>query len=228
MRIEILTIFPALFESFLNSSLISKAIERDLIRIAVTNVRDFSEAPHHKVDDEPFGGGAGMVMKPEPLSLAIEAAKAKLTNPKAILLSPSGSIFKQASAKQLSTESDLIFICGRYEGVDQRVIDKYVDLELSVGDYVVMGGEVPCMLVIEAITRLIPEVLGNSESIEHESFSKENLLESPQYTRPAEYKGDLVPDILLSGDHKKIAAWRKEQSILKTKKVRPDLLNGKN
>lgn len=226
MKIEVLSIFPELFQSFLNTSLINKSISKDLISITIQNIRDFAEAPHYKVDDTPYGGGSGMVMKPEPLVKAIRDSKLKLPNAKTIYLSPAGITFNQSKAKELSNFSELILVCGRYEGIDQRVIDIEIDYEISIGDFVLMGGEIPAMVIIEAVTRLIPNVLHNNNSTNEESFEN-NLLEYPQYTRPENFEGIKVPDILLGGNHKLICEWRAEQSKIKTKVKRPDLV-GKN
>jgi tRNA (guanine37-N1)-methyltransferase len=219
-KIEILTIFPGIFESFLQTSLVSKAISRGLLSVSTTDIRDFSAPPHNKVDDSPYGGGAGMVMMVEPLVKAIEAAKVRLPSARVVLLSPGGPRFTQSKAEQLSKLDSVIFVCGRYEGIDQRVIDLVIDEELSIGDFVVMGGEVPAMLVIEACLRLRPDVIHNEESTTFESFSPGlgdgSLVEAPQYTRPEEYRGLRVPQILLSGNHKAIAEWRLEESKLKT------------
>lgn len=227
MRIAILTIFPEIFQGFVSSSLIGKAVDREALSIEIIQIRDFADPPHNKVDDEPYGGGPGMVMKPEPLLRAIESAKEKLPNAKTILLSASGKQFTQKSAHDLSLSPELILVCGRYEGVDQRVIDLAIDEEYSVGDYVVMGGETPAMVVLEATCRLIPSILGNKGSIVEESYNsqeKGRLLEGPQYTRPAEFRGLSTPEVLLTGDHKKISEWRSSESLKKTTKVRPDLL----
>ncbi len=224
LQVEILTIFPNIFESFLSTSLIAKAIERKLLSVTTTNIRDFSSPPHHKVDDSPYGGGAGMVMLADPLIRAIEAARSRLPKARVILLSPGGPRFDQKKAVELSTIDSIIFVCGRYEGVDQRVIDLAIDEEISIGDFVVMGGEVPSMLLLEACLRLRPDVIHNAESTSFESFSADlgdgTLVESPQYTRPEEYRGLRVPDILLSGNHKAIAEWRVAQAEAKTKKIR--------
>ncbi len=223
-KIEILTIFPGIFESFLKTSLLGKAIARGLLAVSTTDIRDFSSPPHHKVDDSPYGGGAGMVMMAEPLVKAIEAAKTRLPGARVILLSPGGPRFTQSKAHELSKLDALIFVCGRYEGIDQRVIDLVVDEELSIGDFVVMGGEVPAMLVLEACLRLRPDVIHNEESIAFESFSPAlgdgELVEAPQYTRPEEFRGVRVPDILLSGNHRAIAEWRLQESRSKTAKLR--------
>ncbi len=224
MQIFVLTIFPEIFSSFLKTSLIEKAIKKNILSIDIVNIRDFSSPPHYKVDDEPYGGGAGMVLKPEPIFEAIKNLKEKIEDAHTILLTPSGNTFNQQKAVDFSQKDNLIFICGRYEGVDQRVIDLCVDEEMSIGDYVLMGGEIPAMAIIEATSRLIPNVIGNSESIITESFS-ENFLEAPQYTHPEEFQGLKVPNVLLSGHHKNIKKWREEKSLEKTKKVRPELLN---
>ncbi len=223
MKIEILTIFPDLFSGFLASSLIGKARAKGGIEVVTTDIRRYAEPPHFHVDDTPYGGGAGMLMKPEPLCRAIEDAKARLPRARVILLSASGVSFKQSTARRLSALPELILVCGRYEGIDQRVVDLLVDEQISIGDYVLMGGEVPAMVVIEACTRLITGVVGNEESIEHESFdgkSSDAVLEAPQYTRPPEFRGLKVPEVLLSGNHQKIATWRLEQSRELTKRRR--------
>ena len=218
--VNLLTIFPDIFESFLKTSLVGKSISRGLLKTTVTNIRDFSAPPHNKVDDTPYGGGAGMVMLPEPLVASIEAVKAQDPQTHVVLLSPSGDRFTQVKAKQLSERPSVTFVCGRYEGIDQRVIDLAIDEEISVGDFVVMGGEVPSMLVIEACLRLQPGVLHNAESTSHESFSPElaggELVEAPQYTRPENFRGRTVPPILLSGNHKAIAEWRLKEAKAKT------------
>jgi tRNA (guanine37-N1)-methyltransferase len=224
-KIEILTIFPELFTSFINCSLIKKAIDKDLLAISCVNIRDFAEPPHFKVDDEPFGGGAGMLLKPEPLTKAIRASKSKLPTAPVILLSAAGKIFNQSTASKLAQLSEVILICGRYEGVDQRVIDKEIDMEISMGDYVVMGGEIPAMLMIEAITRLKPQIIGNEDSLTCESFHEnQHLLEAPQYTRPSDFEGTRVPADLLSGDHERIKRWRKTAAMERTQTNRPDLI----
>lgn len=223
-KIEILTIFPDIFESFLTTSLVGKAITRQLLSVTTTNVRDFSAPPHHKVDDSPYGGGAGMVMMAEPLVRAIESAKGRVPGARVVLLSPGGARFSQSKAAELSKLDSLILVCGRYEGIDQRVIDLAIDEELSIGDFVVMGGEVPAMLVIEACLRLRPDVIHNEQSTTFESFSPElgdgTLVEAPQYTRPEEYRGLRVPEVLLSGNHGAIADWRLQESKDKTAKLR--------
>jgi tRNA (guanine37-N1)-methyltransferase len=226
-KVQIISVFPGIFTSFLETSLIEKAQTKGIISISTCPLREYADPPHYHVDDSPFGGGAGMVLKPEPLSRAIESCKKILPQAKVILLSANGERFNQSKAQSISQLSEVIYVCGRYEGIDQRVIETFVDQELSIGDYVLMGGEVAAMVVIEASVRLITDVLGNPESIDHESFSRNsqgNLLEGPHYTRPAEFRGQSVPEELLSGDHAKIAQWRELTSLEKTKKVRPDLL----
>lgn len=231
MKIVILSIFPEIFSGFLKSSLIEKAIAKGHIGVEAIDIRQFAALPNRQVDDSPYGGGAGMVLKPEPLTAAIEAAKKKLPFAKVILLSAAGRLFTQSYASALSNCKEMILVCGRYEGVDERVIESLIDIELSVGNYVLMGGEVAAMIVVEATTRLIKDVLGNSESLKEESFAVDyesgTLLEGPHYTKPAEFNGMKVPDVLTSGDHQKIAAWRREKAIAKTALNRPELLKNK-
>ena len=219
-NVEILTIFPDIFHSFLQTSLVGKAVDKGLLSVRTTNIRDFSAPPHHKVDDAPYGGGAGMVMMVEPLMKAIESARTRLPNAKTILLSPGGPRFTQRTAVEMSGASETIFVCGRYEGIDQRVIDLGIDEELSIGDFVVMGGEVPAMMVIEACLRLRPDVIHNSDSILFESFSTAlgdgTWVEAPQYTRPEVFQERRVPEVLLSGNHKAILEWRTAESRNKT------------
>ena len=222
-NVNLLTIFPEIFESFLKTSLVSKAIARGLFNATITNIRDFSLPPHNKVDDSPYGGGAGMVMLPEPLVTSIESVKQRDPNTWVVLLSPSGPRFDQRKAQELANKPSVTFVCGRYEGIDQRVIDLAIDEEISVGDFVVMGGEVPAMLIIEASLRLRPGVLHNADSVSHESFSPEladgSLVEAPQYTRPENFRGLTVPEVLLSGNHKAIAEWRLKEARSKTARV---------
>jgi tRNA (guanine37-N1)-methyltransferase len=223
-KIELLTIFPEIFTSFLKTSLVGKAIDRNLLSVTTSNIRDFSAPPHNKVDDTPYGGGAGMVMLADPLCKAIEAAKSRLPDARVILLSPAGKRLNQAKASELSKLDSIIFVCGRYEGIDQRVVNLMVDEEISIGDFVVMGGEVPVMMVIEACIRLRPDVIHNADSILMESFSPAlgdgTLVEAPQYTRPEEYRGLKVPDVLLSGNHKAITDWRLAEAKKRTEKLR--------
>ena len=232
MDISILTLFPGMFAGPLDQSIPGRARERGLISISLHNIRDHALDRHHVVDDSPFGGGPGMVMKPEPLFLAAEAVKTELAArcgasvadaAPVILLSPQGRPFTQAVARELVAHTALVFICGRYEGVDARAEDGLATDAISIGDYVLTGGEIPAMAVIDAVVRLLPGVLGDDTSADDESFS-EGLLEGPQYTRPAEYRGMAVPDILLSGDHGAVARWRRRQALLRTYLRRPDLL----
>lgn len=222
-NVNLLTIFPEIFESFLKTSLIGKAIARGLLKATITDIRDFSSPPHYKVDDSPYGGGAGMVMLPEPLVSAVESVTSQDKDTWVVLLSPSGERFTQQKAHELSKRPSVTFVCGRYEGIDQRVIELAVDEEISVGDFVVMGGEVPAMLVIEAALRLQPGVLHNAESTSHESFSPElaggDVVEAPQYTRPESFRGLTVPPVLLSGNHKAIADWRLKEAHAKTARL---------
>ena len=218
-----------MFDSFFTTSILGRAIENNLVSIKAHNIRDFAANKHKQADDYPYGGGAGMVMMPQPLSDCIKhvltrySEREKREVPKVIYLSPQGRVLTQELAQQLSKESALVLLCGHYEGIDQRVIDRYVDMEVSIGDYVLTGGEIPAMVLIDCVTRLIPGVLGSSESIAEESHS-DGLLEYPQYTRPAVYDGHEVPQVLLSGNHKKIEEWRRKQSLKNTLKKRPDLL----
>ena len=223
---HVLTLFPDIFEGFLRTSLIHKAMSRGLIEIRLVNIRDFAKPPHFSVDDTPFGGGAGMIMKPEPLAEAIGFAKRVAPDAQVVLLSPAGERFSQQKAQEFSALHSLILVCGRYEGVDQRIIDAYVDQEISIGDYVLMGGEIPAMVLLEASIRLVDRVIGNPDSLQTESFSHpaRTLLEGPQYTKPADFQGMRVPDILLSGNHAEIAKWRTNEAIKKTQRLRPDLL----
>ena len=226
MRIDIITIFPKMFHPVLNESIIKRAQKKKKVAIFVHNLRDFSSDKHRKVDDRPFGGGPGMVMRPEPIFNAIKNIKlsARSQKSRVILLSPQGKIFNQHFAKKLSKSRHLIFICGHYEGIDERVRRFLVDEEVSIGDYVLSGGELPAMIVVDCIVRLIPGVLGGKKSLHFESF-EDNLLEYSQYTRPANYKGMRAPSVLLSGNHKKIEDYRRRQAIKITKQRRPDLLS---
>jgi tRNA (guanine37-N1)-methyltransferase len=223
LKFEILTIFPELFSSFQEVGLVGRAISEGRIGFETQHLRDHAINTHGQIDDTPYGGGSGMLLRPEPAKAAIESAKKRLPNAKVVLFSPRGQVFDQKKARELGNENaEYILLCTRYEGVDQRVVDEYIDIELNMGDYVMMGGEVPAMAFIESVSRLVPGVLGNPESTESESFES-GLLEYPQYTKPAEYEGMQVPEILLSGNHAKIDAWRKEQAIKDTAQRRPDL-----
>ena len=222
VRFTVITLFPGMFDSPLAHSILKRAREKKLIDIGFVDPRDFTSDKHRTVDDTPYGGGQGMVMKPEPLVAAIEAAKNDLKRPRVILLSPQGKLFDQAEAARLSREEEIVLVCGRYEGIDERV-KAFVDEEISVGDYTLSGGELPALVVIDAVTRLIPGVLGNAQSSEDDSFSN-GLLEYPQYTRPEEFRGMKVPEVLVSGDHEKIRRWRNEASVALTRERRPDML----
>lgn len=219
MRFDILTLFPEMFKT-LNQSVIGKAIEKELININIINIRDFSKDKHKKVDDTPYGGGAGMVIKPDVVYDAYKSVEDK--NAKVIYLSPQGKTLTQEKVKSLSKEKHIILLCGHYEGIDQRVLEKIVDEEISIGDYVLTGGELPAMVLIDAVSRHIDGVI-SKESTEEESFS-EGLLEYPQYTRPEIFLGEKMPEILLSGHHEKIKKWREEKSLEITRQKRPDLL----
>ncbi|MBS4536072.1 tRNA (guanosine(37)-N1)-methyltransferase TrmD [Clostridium sp. D2Q-14] len=225
MKISILSLFPDMFKSVLGESIIGRAIENNIVELKYINIRDFSNDKHNRVDDYPFGGGPGMVMKPEPIYRAIEHVKSDYS--RVIYLSPKGKVFNQSMANELSREKDLVFLCGHYEGIDNRIIENYVDDIISLGDYVLTGGEIPAMVMIDSIVRLLPGVLKSDESFIDESHYN-GLLEYPQYTRPREFKGHEVPEILLSGNHKKIDEWRKYESIKLTYKNRPDLLENIN
>ena len=220
MRIDILTLFPEMF-SAMQESIIGRAQKSGKIEINVMNIRDYTEDKHLKCDDYPFGGGAGMVMMPQPIGSAIDALDSE-HKARRIYLSPKGEVFRQQKVFELLTCEHLILLCGHYEGVDQRVLDLFIDEEISIGDYVLTGGELPAMVVADCVSRYVDGVISNSSLVD-ESFS-ENLLEYPQYTRPQVYKGLAVPEVLRSGDHAKVDAWRREQSIAITKKNRPDLL----
>jgi len=226
MRIDIITIFPKMFKAVLNESIIRRAQNKGKVEIYMHNLRDYSCDKHKKVDDRPFGGGSGMVMRPQPIFRAVEDIKAKVKTKKAkvILLCPQGEKLNQKVAKRLAKYKHLILICGHYEGIDERVRQYLVDEEISIGDYVLTGGELPAMVLVDCIVRLMPGVLGDKNSLNFESF-KGNLLEYPQYTRPAKFKDMSVPSILLSGDHKKIQLWKTKEALKRTKKRRPDLLN---
>ncbi len=220
MKIDFLTLFPEMF-SALNSSIIGRAITNKIVDINCINIRDFSLDKHKKVDDYVFGGGEGMLMMPQPLCDCIDSVKDK--NSFVIYVTPSGRPFTQSVAKMLKDKPHLIFVCGHYEGIDQRVIDSRVDMEISIGDYVLTNGELPAMVIADSVIRLLPNVLSNAESTKNDSFEG-NLLEHPQYTRPAEFQGMRVPEVLLSGNHQEIDKWKKEKQLEKTKLVRPDLL----
>jgi len=227
MRIDILTLFPEMFQNVLGESMLKIAREKELVSFHLHNIRDFSNDKHRCVDDKPYGGGAGMVMKPEPVFNAVEAVEllddAASTK---ILLTPQGETFNQGIADNLSKKTRLMIICGHYEGFDERIRSGIDALEISIGDYVLTGGEIPAMVVIDSVSRLIPGVLGGDDSLQDESFVN-RMLEYPQYTRPAEFRGMKVPEVLKSGHHSKIEEWRTENAILRTQERRPDLLKEK-
>jgi len=225
MKIDVLTLFPAMFAGPLDESIIKRARQKGLLDLKIHDLRQWTHDRHRTVDDRPFGGGPGMLLKPEPLFEAVESLKAGESREgmKVILFSPGGRKFSQQIARELATEKDLLLVTGHYEGFDERVREGLVDDELSIGDYVLTNGALPAMVVIDAVTRLLPGVLGDDESSHDESFSH-GLLEYPQYTRPAEFRGMKVPDVLLSGNHAEIEKWRREQAQARTRERRPDLL----
>ena len=246
MNFHILTLFPDMVMQGLNTSIIGRAMEKGLLSVEAVDIRDYAFNKHHKVDDYPYGGGAGMLMQAEPVYLAYEAVKEKIEAHKEIedidateqlydtveaekkplrvvYLTPQGSVFKQSMAEDFAREEDLILLCGHYEGIDERVLEEIVTDYVSIGDYVLTGGELPAMILVDAVSRLVPGVLNNEVSAEFESF-QDNLLEYPQYSRPEVWHGKAVPEILLSGHHANIEKWRREQSVIRTKERRPDLL----
>ena len=224
MNFHILTLFPEMIEQGMHTSIIGRAIAGGYLSINAVNIRDYAFNKHQKVDDYPYGGGAGMLMQAEPVYLSYEAIKEKIGyRPRVVYLTPQGKVFHQEMAKELAKEKDLVFICGHYEGIDERVLDEIVTDYVSIGDYVLTGGELPAMVMMDSISRMVPGVLSNQESGETESFAG-NLLEYPQYSRPEEWHGQKVPPVLLSGHHANIEAWRREQSVMRTAKRRPDLL----
>lgn len=218
---EVLTLFPRMITGYTGESILGKALEKQLLSLTVTDVRDFAPGKHRVTDDTPYGGGAGMVMKVEPLAAALAAAKARLPGARTVLLSPRGPTFSQVTARTYATQGSLILVCGRYEGVDERAV-AMVDEELSLGDFILTGGELGALCVLDAVARLVPGVLGNAESAQTESFES-GLLEHPHYTRPVEFDGQRVPDVLQSGDHARIARWRRWKSLKLTEARRPDL-----
>ncbi len=225
MRIDVLTLFPEMFASPLNFSIVKRAQQRGLVQIALSNIRDFAKSSYNKVDDSPYGGGAGMVLMCQPVFDCLESVQKQDSNSgRVILLTPQGRKFDQQLAKELSAEKRIILIAGHYEGFDERIRIGTGAEEVSIGDYVLSGGELPAMVIIDAIVRLLPDALGDEDSAANDSFS-DGLLEYPQYTRPEEFKGLKVPDVLLSGNHKEIDKWRKQQALEKTEKQRPDLLD---
>jgi tRNA (guanine37-N1)-methyltransferase len=219
MRIEIVTLFPRMFDSVLSASLLGRGIESGTLEVNVVDLRPYGLGKHRSVDDEPYGGGAGMVMRPEPIFAAVEELRSEQSH--VVLLSPRGSLLRHAGVARLAERDHIILICGRYEGVDERVSEFLVDEELSIGDYVLAGGELAAMVVVESVSRFVPGVMGNRGSLESESHSG-GLLEYPQYTRPAEFRGHPVPDVLLSGHHGEVERWRREQSERITRERRPE------
>ncbi|HLG13321.1 MAG TPA: tRNA (guanosine(37)-N1)-methyltransferase TrmD [Blastocatellia bacterium] len=227
MRFDIVTIFPEIFRGVFEFGIVRRAVEGGLIEIHLHDLRDHTYDRHRQIDDRPFGGGAGMVMKPEPLFRAVESITASGGQSRVVLLSPQGRLFNQRVAEEFAKERRLVMICGRYEGVDERVAENLADDEVSIGDYVLSGGEIPAMVVVDAVTRLIPGALGCEQSAEFESFAA-GLLDYPQYTRPADYRGLKVPDVLQSGNHAEIERWRRRKALEKTLRRRPDLMNSRS
>lgn len=228
MRFHVLTLFPEMVMNGLNTSIIGRAMAKGIIGLEAINIRDYATNKHKKVDDYPYGGGAGMVMQAEPVYLSYKSVADKIkeksgNKPRVIYLTPQGKVFNQQMAEKLSREEDLIFLCGHYEGIDERVLEMIVTDNVSIGDYVLTGGELPAMVMVDTIARLVEGVLNNDDSAKYESFA-DNRLEYPQYTRPEEFMGRKVPEVLLSGDHKKVAEWREEESLKRTMERRPDLL----
>ena len=224
---DVFTLFPEVFTPYLETSILQRARESHLVEVRLHNIRDWTTDRHHVCDDMPYGGGGGMVMKPEPIFTAVESVLGAPPSCPLILLSPQGQVFSQTRAQELAQQTHLALLCGRYEGVDERVIEHLVTDEISIGDYVLSGGELPALVLIDAITRLLPGALGDPEGAWDDSHAT-GLLEYPHYTRPPEFRGWGVPEILLSGDHARIAAWRRQQSLLRTRQRRPDLLDKAN
>ena len=224
MNYHVLTLFPEMIENGMNTSITGRAITKGLLSLEAINIRDFAFNKHQKVDDYPYGGGAGMLMQAEPVYLSYESIAERIgRKPRVIFLTPQGKTFNQDMAKEFALEEDMVFLCGHYEGIDERVLEEIVTDYVSIGDYVLTGGELPAMVMMDSISRMVPGVLNNQESGETESFSG-NLLEYPQYSRPEEWHGKKVPEVLLSGHHANVDKWRREQSIIRTAKWRPDLL----
>ncbi len=222
MKMTILTLFPEIIEGYFGSSIMNRAVDKEIVQYSVVNIRDFAQDKHRTCDDYPYGGGAGMVLKPEPLGAALDSVGGR--EKRVVYASPSGVPFTQQYAEKLSKEEELVFICGRYEGIDQRIIDMYVDEEITIGDYVISSGEISTLVIVDGVYRLLEGVI-NNESLVEESFS-DGLLEYPHYTRPADFRGSRVPDVLVSGHHAKIQEWRRRMQLEKTKRNRPDLLSG--
>lgn len=227
MKFHIVTLFPEMFAGPLTESIIGRGVENGLLGVELYNIRDYALDRHRTVDDAPYGGGAGMVMKVEPLTACIEAVRSMAPGARIMFASPRGVPFSQETAEELAREDDLIIVCGRYEGIDERLQELFAAEEFSIGDYVLTGGELAAMVLVDAVGRLVPGVLGSRESAVDESFA-DGLLEYPQYTRPPEFRGLKVPDVLLSGNHREIARWRRRQSLLKTAAIRPALLQNAN
>jgi len=223
LRIDIVTTFPEMFEGPFQESMVRIARQKGIVKIQVINLRDYAKDKHKTTDDKPFGGGPGMVMKPEPIFACVKELKKKSPKALVVLLTPAGKPLNQRLAWDLSKKKHVIMICGHYEGVDERVRELLVDEEISLGDFIMTGGEIPAMAIVDAITRLVPGVLGNAESLKHESF-QHAMLEYPHYTRPQVFQGVSVPEILVSGDHKKVEAWRRDQARIRTRARRPDLI----
>lgn len=223
MNAAVLTIFPEMFDPFLTNGMIKRAIDHDRLSVSLVNIRDFAAGRHRVTDDRPYGGGCGMLLKPEPLAGAIRATRQRAAYDRTILLSPQGRPFNQPAAEELASLEGFVLVCGRYEGVDERIVTDFIDDELSIGDYILTGGELAAMVIIDAVTRLIPGVLGGAESAEKESFNG-HLLEHAQYTRPREFEGQSVPEVLQSGNHKAIDRYRFEASVIRTFLKRRDLL----
>lgn len=225
MNFYVMTLFPEMIIQGLSTSITGRAMQKNLIQIEAVNIRDYTLEKHGQVDDYPYGGGAGMVMQAEPIYRTWESITTRIgKKPRVVYMTPQGSVFNQTMAEDFAREEDLIILCGHYEGVDERILDMIVTDHVSIGDYVLTGGELPAMVMVDCISRLVPGVLNNNNSAEYESFH-ENLLEYPQYTRPEEFMGRRVPDVLLSGHHANIEKWRHEQSVKRTMERRPDLLN---
>ena len=228
MNFHVLTLFPEMIRDGFETSITGRAVEKGLLSLETVNIRDFSVNKHNRVDDYPYGGGAGMVMQAEPVYLAWESVVERLgRKPKVLYMSPQGRVFDQTMAQELAEEEDLLFLCGHYEGIDERVLEEIVDEEVSIGDYVLTGGELPALVIMDAVSRLVGGVLHNEDSAEFDYFH-DNLLEYPQYSRPEVWRGKAVPPILMSGHHANVEKWRREQSLLRTRQRRPDLLEDAN
>ena len=228
MKITILTMFPQLFDGFRDGPVVQRAIRKGILEIEIVDIKEFAPGSFRHIDDSPFGGGAGMLMMAQPIADAMKAVTQPPFQGKRIFMGPRGKTLNQQLAQELAKEPELAILCGHYEGVDQRALDHYIDMEISIGDYILTGGETAAMVLIDCISRFIPGVLGSAESAGDESFSDSGLLEYPQYTRPRVFEGEEVPEVLLNGDHKKINQWRREQALLATAKLRPDLLEKAN